>query len=423
MKDNTATREQLIQLYQAVRNQTETQCKELAIEDYVIQSIDDVSPPKWHLAHTTWFFETFLLRLHLPKYKIFHDEFHYLFNSYYQSIGNPYPRAKRGLLSRPTVKTIFEYRHYVDQCFIDYLQQIESVELANLSATILLGIHHEQQHQELLLMDIKHNFSIHLEFPVYHKHKLDNAPSQLKQLKFIHTEGGIVEVGHLGNEFCFDNELPRHAHILNSYAMANRLVTNAEYCEFIEMGGYQKPDWWLSDGWECVSKNHWQAPLYWQKSQGKWHVFTLSGLQELNPAEPVSHVSYYEADAYARWCGFRLPSEIEWEYYVYKNEINPDIGNFLENDVLHPTSNNNSKNQQLFGDVWEWTTSAYSPYPGYKSLHGALGEYNGKFMSNQFVLRGGSCVTPQSHIRATYRNFFQPDKRWQFSGIRLASDA
>jgi ergothioneine biosynthesis protein EgtB len=410
----------IIQAYQQVRNQTEALCKSLVVEDYVIQSIDDVSPPKWHLAHTTWFFETFILIPH-KSYKPYNPVFHHLFNSYYQSIGSPYPRVRRGILSRPTVEQIYQYRHHVDAQLTTHIQHLSAESMNSILPTLILGLNHEQQHQELLLMDVKHNFSLDPSFPVYHEpHSTKmNAPIPME---FQIVNGGIVEIGHLNNEFCFDNELPRHEIILKPYTIANRLVTNAEYLEFIQAGGYEKPDWWLSDGWDCVQRNQWQAPLYWQHDHDKWSIFTLSGIQELNAAEPVSHISYYEADAYARWKNKRLPSEAEWENFVATKNIRTSDGNFMEKNFFHPIAIDKKSNQhqQFFGDLWEWTASAYLPYPGYKALEGALGEYNGKFMSNQFVLRGGSCVTPKSHIRASYRNFFQPDKRWQFSGIRLA---
>lgn len=415
-------KQNIIQVYQQVRNQTEALCKSLVIEDYVIQSMDDVSPPKWHLAHTTWFFETFILMPH-KGYKPFNPLFHHLFNSYYQSIGNPYPRIRRGLLSRPTVKEIYSYRKYVDEHLKAYIKQLSAESMDSILATLttmILGLNHEQQHQELLLMDIKHNFSLDPTFPVYHEHNSKKRSTAIP-LEFHLIKGGIVEIGCSNNEFCFDNELPRHETILKPYTIANRLVTNEEYLEFMLAGGYEKPDWWLSDGWDCVQKNHWKAPLYWHQEHNKWHIFTLNGLQELNAAEPVSHISYFEADAYARWQNKRLPSEAEWENFVATRQVTPNGGNFMEQNIFHPMAiDNTNHNQQLFGDLWEWTASAYLSYPGYKALAGALGEYNGKFMNNQFVLRGGSCATPKSHIRASYRNFFQPDKRWQFSGIRLA---
>lgn len=424
MRELQVLKENLAQTYQTHRRKTEALCRSLEIEDYVIQSIEDVSPPKWHLAHTTWFFETFLLKEYLKNYQTFHPLFHHLFNSYYQTIGNPYPRVKRGLLSRPTVNTIFNYRHYVDQQVLECIDQLSLDKLSLFKSVLTLGLHHEQQHQELLLMDIKYNFSLHPDFPVYSTSSLMSNHSIILQADFTYVDGGIVEIGYQGNEFCFDNEMPRHQIILQPYLISTGLVTNAEYLEFIKAGGYQKSEWWLADGWDYVQKNRWQAPLYWNEIDNNWTVFTLNGLQALNPAEPVSHVSYYEADAYACYRGKRLCREAEWEHFAASSKIEKETGNFLESNYFHPQalSSETQLGSQLFGDLWEWTASSYSSYPGYRPLNGALGEYNGKFMSNQMVLRGGCCVTPQSHIRATYRNFFQPEKRWQFSGIRLASD-
>jgi ergothioneine biosynthesis protein EgtB len=421
-------REFLIRTFQTVRQQTEALCQTLATEDYVIQSIEDVSPPKWHLAHTSWFFEIFLLNTQIPNYKSFHPSFDYLFNSYYQSLGNLYPRAKRGLLSRPTVELIYTYRKHIDTHILTLLEHASEEQLLELSSLITLGLHHEQQHQELLLMDIKYNFSLDPNFPTYHPSsalpKNPNRRFTKTKANFIDVSGGITEIGHRGPGFCYDNELPRHQKILIPYAIASQLVTNGEYLEFIDSGGYQKPQWWLADGWDYVLKNHWQAPLYWHHFDNEWHIFTLNGLIKLNPAEPVCHISFYEADAFARWCGAQLPSEEEWEHFVASHPITTDKGNFMETGLFHPqasTQQNEAYPQQFFGELWEWTSSAYSPYPGYIPFRGALGEYNGKFMTNQMVMRGGCCVTPKSHIRASYRNYFQPEKRWQFSGIRLAT--
>ena len=416
-----STKQQLSTQYLSKRHKTRALCSPLETEDYVVQSIEEVSPQKWHLAHTTWFFETFVLMVELSKYKPFHPEFHQLFNSYYQQVSDPYPRARRGLLSRPTVKSIFEYRNHVDLQIIELINNQSDESFQRLASIIQLGLQHEQQHQELLLMDVKHNFSIHHDFPIYCKPNTKMNSKILNTLEFIEVDGGLIGVGHSGSAFCFDNELPRHQQFIHSYKIANRLITNSEYLEFIEATGYQRPEYWLSDGWDTVKNKHWCAPLYWhQFEKNKWSIFTLSGLRELNLNEPVSHVSYYEADAYARWRGLRLPTESEWEYFVsHNNEVIE--GNFLETGVYHPQASFNKKPyHQFFDDVWEWTSSAYTSYPGYKPLLGALGEYNGKFMCNQMVLRGGCCVTPQTHLRNTYRNFYAPDKRWQFSGIRLA---
>ncbi|PJE16913.1 ergothioneine biosynthesis protein EgtB [Legionella sp.] len=415
--------EHLIGAYKTVRQQTERLCQPLATEDYVIQSIEDVSPPKWHLAHCSWFFETFILSHYLKSYKPFHPSFHHLFNSYYQGIGNPYPRAKRGLLSRPTVEEIYAYRKYIDKHMQDLLSEIAEAQFDAINTLLTLGLHHEQQHQELLLMDVKHNFSYDPNFPLYQAAVQDATSAVSSKLTFMDVEGGLVEIGHRGMDFCFDNELPNHKKFLIPYAIASRLTTNEEYLEFIEAGGYKEPCWWLADGWDCVLKNNWQAPLYWHNQNNEWHVFSLHGLTPLSPAEPVSHISFYEADAYARWRGARLASEEEWEHFVVTSGIAPRNDNFMENGLYHPqpaSTQHSLQAQQFFGDLWEWTASPYTPYPGFRPLKGALGEYNGKFMTNQMVLRGGSCATPKSHIRASYRNFFQPEKRWQFSGIRLA---
>lgn len=415
----------LIQNYQLVRLKTEQLCQPLTIEDYVIQSIEDVSPPKWHLAHTTWFFETFILSHFLKNYRVFNPLFHALFNSYYQKLGQPYPRARRGLLARPSVKIVYEYRKYIDSLILDSIHQATEEQLIQLMPVLILGMHHEQQHQELLLMDIKHNYYTDPHYPVYQMQSTHVA-SYNTVMDFADIEGGVVHIGFDENSFCFDNELPRHPVIIKPYRIATRLVTNAEYQEFIMSDGYKNPVWWLADGWECIQKNNWQHPLYWFQYNKKWHVFTLHGTCELNPNEPVSHVSFYEADAYARFRGMRLPLEAEWEHYIKTKNMHTLDGNFLEKGIYHPIglSKCNTNNSNLgLGNLWQWTASPYCPYPGYKPIMGALGEYNGKFMSNQVVLKGGSCVTPQSHIRTSYRNFFQPEKRWQFSGIRLASDA
>lgn len=419
MRNGILSKQQFILAYQSLRDKTEELCKPLHTEDYVIQSNHDTSPPKWHLAHTTWFFETFLLSPEFPNYQPFNPLFHHLFNSYYQSIGDPYPRNHRGLLSRPTVKMIYSYRNYVNKFIIELIENLSTEKFQALYPIFELGLHHEQQHQELLLMDIKHNFSLVPDLFIYHP-ATDKINSEYAPTKFIDIAGGSTLIGHQNADFCFDNELPSHAQLLKNFAIATKLTTNEEYLEFITEKGYENPEWWLADGWEFIKKHHWHAPLYWQKRENDWHIFTLNGLQKLNLAEPVCHISFYEADAYARFRGKRLPTEIEWEHAVNQQHISPQHGNFLENKLFHPQDH--PQNRQFFGDVWEWTASAYQAYPGYQPTKGALGEYNGKFMSNQIVLRGGSCITPQSHIRSTYRNFFQPTKRWQFSGIRLASD-
>ncbi|MBF1999971.1 MAG: ergothioneine biosynthesis protein EgtB [Synechococcales cyanobacterium M58_A2018_015] len=405
----------LVERYQRIRQWSDFLCQPLATEDYVIQSMPDVSPPKWHLAHTTWFFETFLLLPHLPGYEVFHPQFSYLFNSYYDSLGQRHPRPQRGLLSRPTVEEIYRYRDYVDAA----MQSLLAEPLPDsLEALVVLGLHHEQQHQELLLTDIKHILALNPLRPAYRSDLPDLPPPVPSPDRWLDYPGGLFTIGHTGSGFAFDNELPPHPVYLPDYWLAARLVTNGEYLEFIEAGGYQQPEHWLAEGWAMVQSQQWQAPLYWEQIGSSWWVMTLAGLRPLNEAEPVCHVSYYEADAYARWAGKRLPTEAEWEAAAASL---PLTGNFAEHQYYHPApAQGNTRPDQMFGDVWEWTQSAYLPYPGFQPAAGAVGEYNGKFMCNQMVLRGGSCVTPQSHIRPSYRNFFPAATRWQFSGIRLA---
>lgn len=414
------TREDLISSYQKIRNDSEELCLPLETEDYVIQSMPDVSPPKWHLAHTTWFFETFILRHYRDHYKSFNDAYFYLFNSYYEQVGAFFQRAHRGLLSRPTVCEIYQYRQYVDDMMLCLLEKTDDNLWPALVKLVLLGLNHEQQHQELLLTDIKYNFSINPLKPAYNSHRAClNAGSV--SLDWVCFKGGIRSIGATHQTFAFDNEFPRHKVYLEDFKIATRLVTNGEYLEFIESGGYQQPEYWLSEAWKTLNDSNWMAPLYWEKKDDEWYLMTLSGIRKLVTDEPVCHVSYFEADAYARWCGKRLLTEAEWEYAAAEF---PVTGNFRESGNLHPVPGEHSKYPiQFFGDVWEWTQSPYTPYPGYKAASGAIGEYNGKFMCNQLVLRGGSCVTPQSHIRQSYRNFFYPADRWQFSGIRLGDSA
>jgi len=410
-----------VRAFLEIRSATEALCSPLETEDYVIQSMEDVSPPKWHLGHTTWFFETFLLDRFLREYKTYHPQYAYLFNSYYESIGKRVARPTRGLLSRPTVKEVYAYRSSVNEQMCELLES-SAVDQPELLFLLELGLHHEQQHQELLVMDIKHILSINPTRPSYQKNAKDSPRTSIS-LHDLEFPGGLAEIGHEGFSFSFDNERPRHRVWLDSYKLQNRLITNGEYLQFIHDGGYATPGLWLSDGWFAIHHNSWRAPMYWEELDGEWHIWTLSGWQELNPAEPVCHTSYYEADAYARWAGRRLPTEAEWERASETVSGKTGEGNFVENGILHPIPYNFEPEGlvQMFGDVWEWTSSAYLPYPGFQPEAGAVGEYNGKFMSNQMVLRGGCCATPLSHIRATYRNFFQCDKRWQFGGFRLAS--
>ncbi|WP_404789844.1 ergothioneine biosynthesis protein EgtB [Altericista sp. CCNU0014] len=398
--------------FERVRQLSEVLCAPLATEDYVVQSMPDVSPPKWHLAHTTWFFETFLLAPYLPGYEVFHPQFGYLFNSYYEAIGDRHPRAQRGLLTRPTVAEVYQYRAYVDAAMRSLLQSGDRPELEGL---ITLGLHHEQQHQELLMTDIKHILACNPLRPAYRTNLPEQNEGNL-QPAWLEFSGGLRAIGHDGSAFAFDNEGPRHPVYLQDYCLASQPVTNKEYLEFIEAGGYQNPEYWLAEGWATIQSEGWTAPLYWERGDRTWKVMTLGGLRSLDTAAPVCHVSFFEADAYARWAGKRLPTEAEWE--IAASNL-PLQGNFLEQGYLHPIPSPD-QSFRLYGNVWEWTQSAYLPYPGFQPSAGAVGEYNGKFMCNQMVLRGGSCVTPPGHIRATYRNFFPTSARWQFSGIRLA---
>jgi ergothioneine biosynthesis protein EgtB len=408
-------------VYRTVRRCTEALCEPLATEDYVIQSMPDASPVKWHLAHTAWFFETFLLVPHLPGYQPFHLQFGFLFNSYYQGVGPRWPRAQRGLLSRPTVVEVFDYRAYVDKHVVRLLREAGTETLRQIATTVLLGLNHEQQHQELILTDLKHAWAANPLHPVYREAlSQDGPPPRHRWLAF---PAELAWIGHHGSDFAFDNESPRHQTWLNGFQLASRLVTNAEYLAFISDGGYDLPELWLSDGWASRQAQGWEAPLYWTEKSGEWSMTTLAGLRRVRPDEPVCHISYYEADAFARWAGARLPTEAEWETAASGT---PMGGHFLEGGNLHPAAasavDDSGPLYQLYGDVWQWTASPYAGYPGYRPPPGAVGEYNGKFMCNQFVLRGSSCATPRSHARRTYRNFFPPDARWQFSGIRLAKE-
>ena len=413
--------------YGEVRATTERLRAPLTAEDCQAQSMDDASPTKWHLAHTSWFFETFVLEQHGRGYRPFHPEFRVLFNSYYQQVGPQHPRPQRGLLTRPSLDQVLSYRAYVDRHVLNLLAAGDNG-AARLAPVIELGLHHEQQHQELILTDAKHLLALNPLRPTYRTsgpgnphHSADAASdSAARPLRWQSFVGGLREIGADGRGFAFDNERPRHPVMLAPFALATRLVTNGDFLSFIEDGGYERPELWLSDGWNAVQSRGWRTPLYWQRREGAWWVFTLGGLRRLVADEPLCHVSFYEADAYATWAGARLPSEAEWEVAAASAPVE---GNLLDADLLHPVPAAASGTlEQLFGDVWEWTRSAYGAYPGYRPPAGALGEYNGKFMCNQLVLRGGSCATPATHIRATYRNFFPPDARWQFSGLRLARD-
>jgi len=416
--------ERLRNRFHQIRDFTNSLCAGLEPEDCVVQSMPDVSPTKWHLAHTTWFFETFILKKFVPGYQAEILEYAYLFNSYYNAAGDMHRRDLRGLISRPTVSQAHRYRASVDSHIDDLLSNSDESLLDEMETILVLGMHHEQQHQELLITDIKHVFAQNPLHPVFRERNRDLAGRKISPIQFIDFEETVPAIGHDGDGFAYDNEGPRHRALVPAFSLATRPITNGEYIAFIEDNGYNRPEFWLSLGWMTVNEQRWNAPLYWTKRDGAWWNFTLSGLRPVDQSELVTHVSYFEADAYANWAGARLPTEFEWERASLDCPIQ---GNFVEDEFFHPRPMSRSGNErqlyQMFGDVWEWTRSAYSPYPGYRAAPGALGEYNGKFMCNQYVLRGGSCATSRSHIRRTYRNFFQPEKRWQFTGIRLARDA
>jgi ergothioneine biosynthesis protein EgtB len=410
----------LAQRFRDVRRRTEELCSPLLIEDYVVQSMPDVSPPKWHLAHTTWFFEKFVLLKWLPGYKAYHPGFDFLFNSYYESVGPRVERHRRGLLSRPSVDEVLRYRHWVESRVLELLERVHVTE--ELLEAIVLGLQHEQQHQELLLTDIKHIFWTNPLRPAYLKGIERPGGRGAIESRWLEVEGGAREIGFEGEGFAFDNEKPRHAALLAPFRIASRPVTQGELAEFVEAGGYSDPAHWLSDGWAAARQGEWDAPLYWERQGRRWWVMTLGGMRELREDEPATHLSFYEADAFARWKGKRLPTEEEWETAL--SVLPSRLGTFAEAKLFHPQPAPAGRPDallQMLGDVWEWTASAYRPYPGFVPFRGAFAEYNGKFMCNQVVLRGGSCATPQEHIRPTYRNFFGPGARWQFSGFRLAS--
>jgi ergothioneine biosynthesis protein EgtB len=435
--------ESLRDRFHQIRKFTNALCAGLEPEDCVVQSMPDVSPTKWHLAHTTWFFETFILKKFVAGYRAEVPEYAYLFNSYYNAAGDMHRRDLRGLISRPTVSEAQRYRASIDSHIDDLLSNSDESLLDEIEPILVLGTHHEQQHQELLITDIKHVLAQNPLYPVFRKPKTGGRRtatpgSQSSPLQFVGFDEQIAEIGHDGDGFAYDNEGPQHNALVPAVSLATRPVTNGEFIAFIEDNGYTRPEFWLSLGWMTVNEQRWNAPLYWTKRDGAWWNFTLSGLRPVDQSDPVTHISYFEADAFANWAGARLPTEFEWERATLSCPIE---GNFVENELFHPVAASTSaggaftkadisaqKPQrhrhlvQMFGDVWEWTRSAYAPYPGYRAAPGALGEYNGKFMCNQYVLRGGSCATSRTHIRRTYRNFFQPEKRWQFTGIRLARD-
>jgi ergothioneine biosynthesis protein EgtB len=398
--------------YLAIRDATVALSTPLSAEDCALQSMPDASPVKWHLAHTTWFFETFILEGR-RGYRPFDPSFRVLFNSYYNAVGDKHPRPERGMLSRPGLDEVLAYRRHVD----------EAMATVHEHPLLELGLNHEQQHQELILTDLKHLLSRNPLLPAYHK-AWPLTTVRPAASRWIAFAGGLREIGFAGDSFSFDNETPRHKVWLDPFEIASHPVTHGDFIAFIDDGGYRRPELWLSAGWDAVQSRGWQAPQYWREHDGVWHTFTLHGDSPVDPHAPVCHVSLYEADAYARWAGARLPGETEWEIAAAGSPIE---GNFVESGALHPLAAREQPAEgalaQIFGDVWEWTRSEYGPYAGYKPAAGAVGEYNGKFMSGQYVLRGGSCATPANHIRATYRNFFPPDARWQFSGLRLARDA
>ena len=426
MKDS-GVRDALVIHYERVRGVTVALAAPLEIEDQVVQTMPDVSPVKWHLAHTSWFFETFVLRALEPGRAPLRAGFHDLFNSYYQGLGDPYPRPRRGTLSRPTVAEVLAYRQAVDEGMRRLFGTAAESPFDTVRFVIELGLNHEEQHQELILTDAKHVLAENPSRPSYRPESAgrDDSPRRAGSQAaagWAEFEGGIVGLGTSDPEFRFDNERPRHDTLLQPFALARRLVTCGEFLAFVKDGGYERPELWMSDGWDCRLAAGWQAPLYWRPDGGGWKVFTLGGERAVREDEPVCHVSWYEADAFARWAGARLPLEAEWEQAAVSN-AGARPGELLESGRLHPApapAGSGPGLAQLIGDAWEWTASPYVPYPGFQPFAGALGEYNGKFMANQLVLRGGSCVTPARHIRPSYRNFFPPQTRWQFSGIRLA---
>ena len=405
-----------------VRQQTEWLAEPLGAEDQTVQSMPDVSPTKWHRAHTTWFFERFVLAEHQPDHRVYDSGFEFLFNSYYETVGARFPRAERGLLSRPGVGEIAAYRSVVDEAIVDLLDAGVGSEVAQL---IELGLHHEQQHQELLLMDIKHVLALNPMRPSYRPGSVPTPkPGRVPALAWIDHDGGLVEIGHEGESFHFDNEGPRHQVFLQPHRVADRLVSCGEWKEFIADGGYERPELWLSDGWATVITNRWRAPLYWDDTDGDWQRFSLGGRAAVPDTEPVCHVSHYEADAYARWAGARLPTEFEWEIAARSSESAHSDGDDRAASTWQPRPHDptGADPGQWLGEVWQWTASPYIGYPGFVPAAGAVGEYNGKFMSNQVVLRGGASITPENHTRVTYRNFFGPASRWCYGGLRLASD-
>ncbi|TVS10971.1 MAG: ergothioneine biosynthesis protein EgtB [Wenzhouxiangella sp.] len=410
--------ETLIEQFCRVRETTERMVAGLSPEDQNLQSMPDASPLKWHRAHTTWFFETFLLQAHAPSYRPFNEHYAYLFNSYYNGIGRQFPRTRRGLMSRPDSDEVGRYRGHVDEAVIGLLSAATTGQLQTLAEIVVLGLNHEQQHQELMVTDFKHALSFNPVAPAWTRVPEPTGPAPAQA--WVDFSGGVMAVGHRGQTFAFDNETPRHDVLLQDFQLARRPVTCGEYAEFIADGGYRRPELWLADGWAWVQEHGTRAPMYWRNEDGQWMLHTLGCWRDLDPDEPVCHISFYEAFAYAQWAGARLPTEFEWETAAAAAPVD---GHFADRERYHPASaTDDGRLVQLFGDVWEWTASSYSSYPGFRPAAGAVGEYNGKFMANQMVLRGGSCATPPGHVRPSYRNFFYPADRWQFSGLRLARD-
>lgn len=422
--ERTATGREAAARYRQVRSLTEALAEPLTPEDQVVQSMTDASPAKWHRGHVTWFFETFILQPYLKGYSVYDPDFNFLFNSYYEQVGERHPRPRRGMLTRPSVEQVADYRRHVDRAMVRLIEDCDDAVWTEIAPLVELGLNHEQQHQELLLIDILHLFSQNPLKPAYMTAPVEATSPQMPapHLRWIDYPGGVFAIGHGGDGFAYDNEGPQHDVLLRPYRLATRLTTNGEWMDFIADGGYRRAELWLSDGWATVQAQGWQAPLYWYRQDSEWWSMTLAGANPVDPAAPVVHVSYYEADAFARWAGKRLPTEAEWE--VAGRDV-PLSGNTLGTGLLRPAPVEVAPADhpaQMIGDVWEWTASPYVGYPGFRAPEGAVGEYNGKFMCNQMVLRGGSCVTPDGHIRVSYRNFFYPHQRWMFAGLRLAED-
>ena len=416
-----SSKTELLKRYQSVRRFSEQLCQTLEPEDYVIQTMPEMSPTKWHLAHTSWFFETFVAKPYLQNYRPLHPQYAFLFNSYYNAAGKMHARPQRGLISRPTVKDTYTYRQHVDATMENLIQTADEAVFEVIAPLIVLGLNHEQQHQELMLTDLKHAFWMNPLRPAF-RPEVPPVEHSIPAPGWVNFDARLSSIGYEGEGFCFDNETPRHQAFQTAFSLATQLVTNRQFLAFIEDGGYQRPELWLSLGWTAVNERGWNAPLYWEQRDGAWWMMTLAGMRPVRWDEPACHLSYFEADAYARWAGARLPTEAEWEVAAGSEPIK---GQFAESGRFHPAPAEGPASdslQQMFGEVWQWTQSAYAPYPGYQPQPGALGEYNGKFMCNQYVLRGASCATPRSHARPTYRNFFPPDARWQFMGLRLAKD-